>query len=196
MRFFKNHSIGFYLGFVLILAMTIGASAIATLADSGPVTATLIGGSLTETSDFSGASVSVTLTGKDQTPSYKLPITVTDATGSGAGWHLTITSTQFKTAGPPSIGLSPLASHITGVVAQCQVGNNCTASTSISHPISYPLLVPTASATPPVSEFFSADMNSGMGTILVTPTISVKIPGNAYAAAYTSSITLGIVSGP
>ena len=40
-------------------------------------------------------SFSVTLDGTDKTGSYTVPTTVTDATGSGAGWNLTITSTQF-----------------------------------------------------------------------------------------------------
>jgi len=205
MRFFKNRSIGFYLGFILILAMTTGSSALAAFADSSPVTATVNGGGLTQSGDFSGASVSVLLNGHNQSKSYTLPITVTDATGSGAGWHLTITSTPFRTAGPPSILLGS-ASYITGVSAQCQAGNSCTATTSNSHAISYPLLVPAGvvlspgppptHGPPPAKEFFSADANTGMGTILVTSTISVTIPANAYAATYTSSITLGIVSGP
>jgi hypothetical protein len=178
--------------------MAMGGSAITAFADSGPVTTTINGGSLTETGDFTGASVSVTLTGKDQKPPYTLPITVTDATGSGAGWHLTITSTQFNTGGSPSIRLSPSASRMAGVVAQCKAGNSCTPTKSNSHPISYPLLVPAGSgSTPPAAvEFFSADTNTGMGTIIVTPTINVTIPGNTYAATYTSTVTLSIVSGP
>jgi hypothetical protein len=35
-----------------------------------------------------------------------------------------------------------------------------------------------------------------MGKVNVTPSVSVAIPGNAYAGTYTSTVTLAAVSGP
>jgi hypothetical protein len=35
-----------------------------------------------------------------------------------------------------------------------------------------------------------------MGSFSVTPTVSVSIPGNAYAGSYASTVTVAIVAGP
>jgi hypothetical protein len=43
----------------------------------------------------------VTLNGSDQPPTYALPMSVSDTTGTGAGWHLGVTSTPFPPARPP-----------------------------------------------------------------------------------------------
>src|SRR5579863_1473602 len=96
MRLLKKHALLFYLGLVLILAMTIGGSAIAAFADSGTgATVAVNAGSLTETGPTNTSATAVTLTGDDQTTSYTLGLTLVDARGSGAGWNLTITSTTF-----------------------------------------------------------------------------------------------------
>src|SRR6266852_5713232 len=116
MRFLKNRFFGFYLGFVLILAMTIGGSAIAAFAsctgDCGGASATLNAGTLSETGTF-GESTSVTLNGHDQSPSYTLPVQVTDATGSGNGWNLTISGT------PLANGTHTLTEEVSAASAAC-----------------------------------------------------------------------------
>src|SRR5712691_1903048 len=94
MHLLKKRSVRFYLGFLLVLAMAIGGSAIAAFADSGTATATLTAGSLTVAGTF-GETTSVTLNGLDQTASYTLPMQVTDATGSGLGWNLQISGTPL-----------------------------------------------------------------------------------------------------
>src|SRR5205823_11772467 len=94
MHLLKNRSIRFYLVFFLILTMAIGGSAIAALADSSTGTTVAVNaGTLTESGPGSVSATAVTLNGSDQTTTYSLGLTVTDARGSGAGWNLTITST-------------------------------------------------------------------------------------------------------
>src|ERR1700758_4862575 len=96
MNLLKQRSLRFYLGFILILAMAIGGSAIAAFADSGTgATVSVSGGSLSEQGPTSVSATPVILTGDDQTTSYALGLTVNDPRGSGAGWNLTITSTTF-----------------------------------------------------------------------------------------------------
>jgi len=86
-----------WFGVMLAAALTVGGSTTA-LADSATATATITGGTLTETTS-SAPTINTTLNGTDQTPTYTMAIDTNDATGSGAGWNLTITSTQFTTGG-------------------------------------------------------------------------------------------------
>src|SRR5712691_8233020 len=88
----KNRSRGLYLCFVLLLAMVAGSSAI-TYADSGTAKFAVKAGSLTESNATNG--VSLLINKQMRLASYTLPITVTDARGSGKGWKLSITSTRF-----------------------------------------------------------------------------------------------------
>lgn len=175
-----------------LLALVAGIHGAATaLSASVPVTATVNAGTLTLSSSAT-PSLSVTLNGTDQTPTYTVPMAANDETGSGSGWHLTITSTQFTTGGGTPRTLSTSASSITGVTASCTQGT-CTNPTNGT---TYPLGVP-AGSTPPVAvTFYSAAAASGIGDFTVTPTVQVSIPANAYAGTYTSTLTLAVVSGP
>lgn len=193
MRLLKNRSLIFYLGFFLILTMTIGG-AIAAFADSGtPATVSVIGGSLSETGPTSVSATPVTLTGDDQTTSYALGLTVTDPRGTGAGWNLTITSTLFDT-GTHQLA-STASSILTAPSVTCSgVGGNCT---SPSNGVTYALAIPAGSPTPPTAvKFFNAAANSGLGKFTITPVVTVSIPGNTYAGTYTSTVSVAVVSGP
>jgi hypothetical protein len=153
-------------------------------------TATVLGAGSISLASASTATISDTLDGTDQTVSYTLPLTMTDARGSGAGWNLTITSTTFNTG---SHTLATTASSIASVTSSCAVGVTCTDPTNS---ISYPLTVPAAATAPTAVKFFNAAVNTGMGQFTITPSINVTIPGNSYAGSYTSTLTIAAVSGP
>ena len=133
---------------------------------------------------------SVTLNGSNQSPTYTLPITVTDTRGTGAGWNLTITSTQLKTSGGQT--LSTTASSIAGVTSSCSV-SPCTNPTNR---VIYPLTVPAGATAPTAVKFYNAAAATGLGTFTVTPTVKVAVPANAFKGTYQSTITLAIASGP
>ena len=161
----------------------------AVLADTAPATATVTGGALTE-STASTPSVSATLNGTNQTPTYTMAIATNDRTGTGSGWNLTVTSTTFTNGGGKT--LSTTASQVTGVSSAC-AGGTCTNPTNS---VSYPLTLP-AGATPPTAvKLFNAGVDTGMGDFTVTPTVGVTIPANAYAGTYSSTITLAVASAP
>jgi hypothetical protein len=156
------------------------------------------GANLTESANYNGSTASVTLNGHDQTASYALPVLATNTymLSSSAGWHLTITSTQFTNAGNPSIKLSPYASQVANVNMGCIADSNAQIVCShLTNNITYPLLVPAGDSASAVS-FFKASPYTAMGTFSITPSINVQIPGNAYAGVYTSTITLAVISGP
>lgn len=179
------------LGGVFLAALAAG-TAVPALADSSTATATVAAGTLSETSATNPSS-SLTLNGMDQTMTFNLPITATDATGSGSGWNLTVTSTQYTTGGATPHTLPSTASTVTGVSASCVSGATCTNPTNN---VNYNLAVPAAATAPTAVKLFDAAANTGMGKFTVTPSVSVAVPANTYAGTYSSTITLAVVTGP
>lgn len=163
----------------------------AVLADAAPATATVTGGSLSE-STSSTPSVSVTLNGTNQVPTYTMAIATNDQTGTGSGWNLTVTSTTFSTGSVSPRTLSKTASQVTGVTSACARGTCTTPTNSIT----YPLTLPADATAPTAVKLFNAAANTGMGDFTVTPTVGVTIPANAYSGTYTSTITLAVASAP
>jgi hypothetical protein len=193
MRLLKKRFSGFYLCFVLLLALAIGGSAI-TYADSGTATATIKAGSLTESNATN--QVSLQLNKNVQLASYTLPITVTDARGSGGGWNLTITSTTFtitKDKNGNKDRLPSNASRIVTTAVSCNINSTCTKPINS---ISYPLGVPAGKTPPPPVKFFNATLGSGLGKLLLMMMVNVNIPANTEAGIYTSTIILTIANGP
>ena len=138
--------------------------------------------SLSFTSQPTGA---VTLNGSDQIVSYTFTFTLNNATTQG--WHVVITSTQLTTGSAPYYTLPTTASSVTDVTAVCQSGS-CNAP---QNQITYPVVVPAGNPAPsPVTFYNSAGNNTGTGTFIVTATIQVVVPGNAYAGTYSSTITV------
>src|SRR5579863_10771968 len=160
MRFVTNRSLRFYLVFFVILVMAIGGSAAAFAAgptsSSTNATVAVGGGNLTESGPTSVSAAPVTLTGDDQTTTYALGITVTDATGSGTGWNLTISSTQFTGTNNTNTLPADASSIQTAPTVACSgAGGHCT---SPNNGISYPLSVGSSAG-----KFFNAAASSGLG---------------------------------
>jgi hypothetical protein len=176
-------------------AVLVAASLLApgsALAATSTATGTVSSGTLS-LSTSAAPSFSATLNGTDLSPTYTVPATLNDATGSGAGWNTTITSTQFTTGGSTPQTLATTASTITGVTAVAAAGTTATAPTNA---ITYPLAVPAAATAPTPVKYFNAAANTGMGEFTLTPTVQAAIPAKAYAGTYTSTLTLASVSGP
>ena len=168
----------------LALAVLALVAATAALAGTLTTTATVTGTAGVSLSLPANPSVSDTLDGTDQTVSYAPLLGVADARGDGTGWNLQISATTF-TSGSHTLNQGQVAS----VAQACKAGSTCTLATSSG--ISYPLTIGTTAA-----KFFSAALNTGLGKIDVTPTITVAIPGNAYAGTYTSTVTIAATAGP
>lgn len=172
-----------------VLAASFALSPASALAASATATGTITAGTLSLATAATPA-FSATLNGTtDQTPTYTVPMTLTDATGGGLGWNTTINSTVF-TSGAPVHTLSTTASSITGVTESTVSGT----ATPPTNTITYggPLSIPTATTV----KFFNAGVNTGLGVFLLTPTVQVAIPANTFAGTYTSTLTLASVSAP
>jgi hypothetical protein len=161
---------------------------------SPTVTGTVTGGALSVATS-AAPTFSANLASGDSTPTYTLPLTAVDTTGTGAGWNLTITSTQFTTGGGTPHTLATNASTITATPAPtvaCASGT-CTNPTNA---VTYPLVVPAAATAPTAVKFFNAAANTGLGSFTVTPTVGVFVPATTFAGSYSSTLTVSIVSGP
>ena len=181
--------------------LPVGAAAITSLllaaAPAGATTAseTLTAGSL----GFATTPVGVTfpatiLNGQDKTVTVQQPLDIADATGSGAGWNITATSTLFKTtsgntlpAGATTVGSAPAA-------PACDTNVTCTVGGATT--VAFPYTLPAGASAPVATKLYNAPANTGMGDQTVSPTWTLAIPGNAYAGNYTSTWTLSLVSGP
>lgn len=198
MNLLKHRSMRFYLVFFLILTMAIGGSAIAAFADSGTGASVAVkAGTLTETGPSSVSASDVTLNGNDQTTTYALGLTVTDARGNSGGWNLTITSTTFTgTGGTPPVLPTTASSILAGPTVACISGGGHCTSPIPDGTVTYPVGVPAAAIAPAAVKFFNAGGGSGLGKFTVTPTVTISIPANTTADTYTSTVSVAVVSGP
>lgn len=175
-------------------AVTCAVLAAQAVAGTAPVTANVLAGTLSLSSS-AAPSVSVTLNGADQDADYALPLSVIDATGSGAGWNLTITSTQFSTGGASPKTLATGASKMRQRSAVCATGTCTNPTNSIN--CCPPTTIPAGSTPPAPVKFFTSAANTGMGSFTVTvDPVRVAVPANAYAGVYTSTLTIAVVTGP
>jgi hypothetical protein len=178
-----------------------GASATQAITDSSSTTAWIgvaIGlkdasstGILTLTTSATPSFVA-NLNGGDQTPTFTVPLTTTASVSPAPGWNETITSTQFSTGTHTLVtGASTIRAAPTAVCVSAYA--NCAAATNA---VGYPVSVPAGAGPPPAVKFFNAAAATGAGQFTVTPTVTVSVPQNSFAGAYSSTLTLAIVSGP
>ena len=173
------------------------ASVVAALAgvSAAPAGATSASASLTSGSlaflSVPAVSFSATLNGLDQTATTTQGIDVSDATGSGAGWNITATSTTF-TAGTHTLSNAATTVQAAPAVA-CDTSATCTTATNS---ITYPYALPAGATAPTATKLVNAAVNTGMGNQTVTPTWKLAIPGNAYSGSYASTWTLTLASAP
>jgi len=156
-------------------------------------TATVSSGSLGFVAAPPSVAFTDTLNGKDQTASATQAINVDDATGSGAGWNLTATSTTFA-AGAHQ--LSTAATTLTAAPkAACDAGVTCVKATKTAL-VAYPYTLPAATVAPTATRMFNSAANKGLGEQTVTATWKLAVPANTYSGTYASTWTLSLISGP
>ena len=174
----------------LLVGVLIGAQPAG--ATSG--TAALAAGSLAFLSSPATVSFSATLSGTDQTVNASQVFDVSDATGSGAGWNITATSTTFTTGGGSPKLLSTSATTVQAAPSvACDAGTTCTVATTS---VSYPYTLPAGSTAPTATKVFNASANTGLGNETTTFTFRLSVPAATSAGTYTSTWTYSLVSGP
>jgi hypothetical protein len=164
-----------------VSALMVPAAAFA----SDGTTATVTGGALSITNplaaDFAGRSI----TGVDQTTTAALDaFSVTDARGSGAGWHVTAQASTFTGVNHNLAAGSLLMSEPT-VAANGTTSPDPTVATG-------PYTIDNGAV-----QIASAALAEGMGTYdFSATTLTLALPANVFADAYASTVTISAVSAP
>lgn len=172
-------------------------------------TLTLSGGSLTLTSPsallWTGAVTGLDQQITDTTASHQ-QYTVNDATGTGVGWHVTLSATTFTNGSHTlpnattlvTTGSTTTISATTAPTATCT--NTCTLPTDST---TYPVAVTTAASSPTPVIIYDTAASTGLGQVVIGGNLAtnpvgwwVNVPANAYQGSYTSTLTLAIVSAP
>jgi hypothetical protein len=134
---------------------------------------------------------------------------VNDATGSGAGWNVTVSATTFTSTSPAATlantGTFSTNGSITGQAlttaptAACTGSNTCTVPTDTTV---YPVAITTATSAPTAVKIYDASAATGLGSITIGyPGAAavgwwVAVPANAVPATYTSIVTLEVITAP
>ncbi|MEW6283530.1 MAG: WxL domain-containing protein [Candidatus Eremiobacterota bacterium] len=132
----------------------------------------------------------LTLNGLDQaaTCTSTPTLTLTDARGSGSGWNVTLSATNF-TSGGNSILASGFTFTGPGGTVTTVAGNAPpTQSTVVAQALS-----------PGGFKVLSAAANTGMGRYTYTPATAqfgLTVPASTFAGNYSSTMTFTIASGP
>ena len=149
-------------------------------------TITITGGTLslsTNPIDFG----TIALSGLDQiVDTQPVAWTGTDATGAGAGWNVTLTSTDFTSAGG-TIAVDNFKMTLDDANVVTVSGNTAPTSQVTSYQ-------PLNSITP--LTLLSAALGAGMGTYDFTPDARLIVPAESTPGAYEAFMTVSINSGP
>jgi hypothetical protein len=158
-----------------------------------PGTADITLGGLTMTTPTALGFTGV-LTGVDQVVQAAQSLDIVDARGSGAGWNVTLTSTQFVTATVPVKTLPTAASSDVGVISGCDTGVTCTLADSSL--VAYPIAIPAGPTAPTAIKIQTAAVDTGLGGQTWTHTMALALAGNTQVGAYTSTWTYSLTSAP
>jgi hypothetical protein len=170
-------------------ALIAGASAPAFASDG--TTATVTGGGLAITNAIADDFTPVQKNGAAQTTTAGLgTFSVSDATGTGAGWHVTAQASKFTVAGIDgrSLALGSLQ------MSQPTVTANGTSSTNPGITTAPYTLDNVNNGAVSIA---SAGIDSGMGTYgFSVTTLTLALPADVYVGAYASTVILSAVTAP
>lgn len=138
---------------------------------------------------------SVALTGNGQTlkNTAKAPnVQVTDKRGTGAGWNVTVKSSEFKDATTPTHTLK-------GAVISFPAGTATSSdATNVAKPVTSDLKV-NADGTSGAQVIMTAGKDLGLGTwadIMPADGVTLDIAGGAYVGEYTAQLTWTLADTP
>ena len=131
---------------------------------------------------------------------------VNDATGSGAGWHVTVSATTFTTGTVTlansgtfsTTGSTTSEAATTAPTAACSSGATCMLPTDVT---TYPVAITTAASSPTAVDIYDTSASTGMGSITIGVGANpvgwwINVLAKTLAGTYTSTITLEVISGP
>ncbi|HEU0167791.1 MAG TPA: WxL domain-containing protein [Chloroflexota bacterium] len=119
--------------------------------------------------------------------------TITDATGTGDGWHLTVGATQWTDVDNNPNHVIPIINGTVQVdgaqLADTVSGGVPPTSTLGSGPFNIP-------QSPSSTPIFNAQPGSGLGKVLLSIQWALLVPLNTYAGEYENTVTYTLTQGP
>jgi opacity protein-like surface antigen len=172
-------------------ALLMSATAVPALAEGGTTgasgTISLTGGSLSvEAAAIGFTGFALDGTAHNDVTGTTTEWTVKDPTGTGAGWKLNISATDFTNVGGKLIPVSGFEVSLLDENIEVVAGNDA----------------PTSSATTALvlttepQKLVSAAVDEGMGTYTLLPTFTLDVPVDTYAGDYSSTVTLQMLATP
>lgn len=145
----------------------------------------------------------------DATAAHEL-LTVNDQTDSGAGWHVTVSATNFVTAGGstlPASGVLGVTGSTAGLSTSTAPTAACPGTAFCALPddtaVTYPVVITSAATSPAPSTVYDATAATGIGPVTIGGSTAanpvgwwVNVPGYAPSGTFSSTVTVSIVSGP
>ena len=133
-------------------------------------------------------------------------LVVNDPTGTGAGWRLTVSATTFTngTRTLPNTGTLLSTGSLTSATATTPPTATCVTSCDLpTNTTAYPVAITTAPSAPAAVRLYTSAAGTGRGSVRIGGSTAsnplgwwVRVPGDAHSGAYTSTITVAVVSGP
>lgn|GEM_PF-3897345 len=221
---FKTSVIGLAISSVLVLMLSLATAAPAFADGGGNLVPTITGATGPTVVNYADTSITspATLNGTNTSMSIKMPLTVTDATGTGNGWTVYTAAQQFSTGTDlttfhtiPNTAItfaSTVADTGTGAGSAplgCVSESACSLPTTLTANATQ-LNVETASLTdgtgPSITYvntgytsnvIASASKDHGMGAMNIEADFTVSLPANTtYAGTYSSTFAVTFTSGP
>jgi alpha-tubulin suppressor-like RCC1 family protein len=133
-------------------------------------------------------------------------LTATDNTGTGAGWHITLSATTF-TSGThtlPNAGTAAFTGSTSSPGSTTAPSATCVGTCTLpTDTTTYPVAITTAASAPTSFTIFDTPAATGENSMIIGGSTAtnpigwwLQIPASAYAGSYTSTLTIGIVSAP
>ncbi len=129
-----------------------------------------------------------------------------DATGTGAGWHITVSASTFTngTHTLPNPGAliftGSLASQSATTAPTATCSGSCTLPTDTT---TYPVPLTTAASSPTPYTVYDTAAGTGKNSMTLGGSTAanpigwwIPVPASAFSGSYTSTLIITIVSGP
>jgi hypothetical protein len=133
-------------------------------------------------------------------------LTVTDATGTGAGWHVTVSATTFTNGAHvlPNTGALDVNGSTSSIASTAAPTATCAGACTLpTNTTTYPVAITTAASSPASFTVYDTSAATGLNSMVLGGSAAanpigwwVPVPASAFAGSYTSTLTLTLVSGP
>lgn len=174
-----------------VLALSMTAFASASLAEDTSTSTVITGGTLNYTGITATNFEGIVLNGAIQTVAAQIDaFTITDPSGTGAGWDIAVSASQFNNPLTPTLLSAESLTIAAPTVTEGEGSSVASDIASLGGGIDNNLTTPVT--------ILSADTAEGMGSYSVgaIPMTLTLVPKEVYAGTYTSTITATLTTGP